>query len=321
MKSVFLPKDDRGKTLHAHGGQILIENGFYYWIGENRIQRAKVSCYKSKDFLNWEFCNHVLTLDSEVEDRFSDRDLRLDIPEQKAKIGMGCNIERPKIIYNKKTKQYVMWMHWEMPQDYKMAKCAVAVCDTIDGNYRYLGSFNPMGYMSRDCTLFVDDDDCAYFVSTARDNQDLHIYHLTEDYLSIESKICTLWAGQLREAPVLFKRKGYYYLLTSGCTGWKPNQSSYAYSRYIDHGWSKCFKLGNETTYQSQPTGVIKTDNLLSGEQEYWYLGDRWCGEQEFYFRSEYVILPLIFLSDTNLCLDWKEDIEPEMWHIKGENL
>lgn len=51
-----------------------------------------------------------------------------------------------------------------------------------------------------------------------------------------ESKVCTLWSGELREAPVMFKRNGYYYLLTSGCTGWKPNQSSYAYSRCIDHG-------------------------------------------------------------------------------------
>ena len=76
-----------------------------------------------------------------------------------------------------------MWAHWEMPSDYKLARCAVAVCDTIDGDYTYLGSFNPMGYMSRDCTLFVDDDKCAYFISAARDNQDLHIYCLTEDYL------------------------------------------------------------------------------------------------------------------------------------------
>ena len=147
MKSVFLPKDNHGEILHAHGGQILVENGIYYWIGENRTQRNKVSCYKSKDFLNWEFCNHILTLDSQVEDRFLGRDLRLDIPEQKASIGIGCNIERPKVIYNEKTQQYVMWAHWEMPADYKLARCAVAVCDTIDGDYTYLGSFNPMGYM------------------------------------------------------------------------------------------------------------------------------------------------------------------------------
>lgn len=318
MKSVFLPKDNRGEILHAHGGQILIENGIYYWIGENRTQRNKVSCYKSKDFLNWEFCNHILTLDSQVEDRFLDRDLRLDISEQKASIGIGCNIERPKVIYNEKTQQYVMWAHWEMPADYKLARCAVAVCDTIDGDYTYLGSFNPMGNMSRDCTLFVDDDKCAYFISAARDNQDLHIYRLTEDYLSIESKVCTLWPGELREAPVMFKRNGYYYLLTSGCTGWQPNQSSYAYSRYIDHGWSKRFELGDETTYQSQPTGVIRMYNPALNTTQYWYLGDRWGGCGEAYFQSEYVLLPLIFSSDTDLHLEWREEIAHEYFIHHG---
>ena len=36
MKSVFLPTDDRGLPVHAHGGHILRDNGFFYFIGENR---------------------------------------------------------------------------------------------------------------------------------------------------------------------------------------------------------------------------------------------------------------------------------------------
>lgn len=264
------------------------------------------------------FCNHILTLDSKRDGRFPDRDLRLDIPGQKALIGQGCNIERPKVIYNEKYQQYVMWLHWEMPENYSLARCGGAVCDTIDGDYVYLGSFNPLGYMSRDCTLFVDDDKCAYFISAARDNQDLHIYRLTEDYLSIESNVCTLWQGQLREAPVMFKRNGYYYLMTSGCTGWEPNQSSYAYSHYISHGWSERFYLGDETTYKSQPTGVITKKNQISGKEEYWYLGDRWGGCGEAYFQSEYVLLPLIFFSDTSLKLEWKEKIEDEYFIYHG---
>lgn len=165
---------------------------------------------------------------------------------------------------------------------------------------------------------FVDDDKCAYFISAARDNQDLHIYRLTEDYLSIESKVCTLWPGELREAPVMFKRNGYYYLLTSGCTGWQPNQSSYAYSRCIDHGWSNRFELGDETTYQSQLTGVIKTYNPALNTTQYWYLGDRWGGCGEAYFQSEYVLLPLTFSSDTDLHLEWREEIAHEYFIHHG---
>lgn len=309
MKSVFLPKDNRGETVHAHGGQILETENGYYWIGEDRRERNKVSCYRSDDLIHWEFRNHILTLDSKTERRFADRDLRLEIPGRQASIGEGCNIERPKIIYNKKEKNYVMWMHWEMPDDYHLARCAVAVCDTIDGDYVYLGSFNPEGCMSRDCTLFVDDDQTGYFISSARDNQDLHIYRLTEDYLSIESKICTLWPGQLREAPVLFKRNGYYFLLTSGCTGWAPNQSSYAYSKQIDHGWSERYDLGDETTFRSQPTAVITKKDAETGAMEYWYLGDRWGGCGDAYFQSAYVCLPMKFPEDTKLILEWKEEV------------
>ena len=30
-----------------------------------------------------------------------------------------------------------------------------------------------------------------------------------------------------REAPAIFRHKGYYYLMTSGCTRWAPNEATY----------------------------------------------------------------------------------------------
>lgn len=36
-----------------------------------------------------------------------------------------------------------MWMHKENGKDYNEARAAVAVSDTIDGNYTWLGSFRP----------------------------------------------------------------------------------------------------------------------------------------------------------------------------------
>jgi hypothetical protein len=88
-----------------------------------------------------------------------------------------ANIERPKVIYNAATGLYVMWMHKENGVDYSEARAAVAYSTTIDGNYTWQGSFQPQGlYMSRDDTLFVDDDGSAYFVSSARENLDTHVY-------------------------------------------------------------------------------------------------------------------------------------------------
>jgi hypothetical protein len=137
---------------------------------------------------HWEFRNDVLTLDSKFKPTYYRTSPDMD-PHQTPDrgYGPGAVIERPKVLYNEASGKYVMWMHWENGQDYKDARCATASCDTIDGDYVYHGSFNPIGYMSRDCTLFQDDDGSAYFISAARDNADLHCYRLSENYLSIES--------------------------------------------------------------------------------------------------------------------------------------
>ena len=310
MKSVFLPKDTAGNLVHAHGGQILFQDGYYYLIGENRMGRTKVSCWRSRDLEQWEFRGNLLTLDSPVKKHVVFTEPELDFPGEKASIGQGCNIERPKILYNRKYGHYVMWMHWERPADYREARCAVAVCDRLDGEYTYLGSFNPIGHMSRDCTVFQEENGEAYFISTARDNQDLHIYKLSEDYLSIDRLVRVLWPGQMREAPTVFKKDGIYYMLTSGCTGWAPNQSSWAWSTAIDGDWSIRYNFGDETTYHSQPTWVLPVFDSRQGELQYWYFGDRWGGPGDSYYQSAYVLLPIRFGEEHQLSLEWQEDID-----------
>ena len=296
--------DQNGEAVHAHGGQILFHEGFYYFIGENRTGRNKVSCYRSVNLRDWEFRSHLLTVDSQsVPHPQMTTDLRLEVDGRKAKLGVGCNIERPKVIFNQVTKQFVMWMHWELPDDYQEARCAVAVCDTIDRDYTYLGSFNPIGYMSRDCTVFQDEDGTAYFISAARDNYDLHIYRLSRDYLTIDRLVRKLWPGQHREAPTVFKRNGTYYMLTSACTGWTPNQGSFAYTRDLEGDWSDRYDFGDETTYGSQPTWVLPSIDPTSCQTEYIYIGDRWGGA-EGYFQSEYVLLPILFKGDTHICIN-----------------
>lgn len=302
--SVSLPRDDHGEDLHAHGGQIVRHQGMYFWIGEDRRGPNRVSCYASSDLLHWEFRNHLLTLDSPTKKHPTMvTDLRLTVD------GKGCNIERPKVVYSPQSKRFVMWMHWELPDNYSEARCAVAVCDSIDGEYTYLGSFNPCGYMSRDCTLFVDGDGAVYFVSTARENLDLHIYRLTEDCLAIDRLVRKLFPGQQQEAPTLFKRGGRYFLLSSGCTGWAPNQSSWASATALDGTWTPRHPFGDQTTYRSQPTWVLSLYNADTGEDTYWYLGDRWGGGGERYFRSQYVLLPIEF-SNGEPSIAWQDSVQ-----------
>ncbi len=301
--------DTAGRVLHAHGGWMLKKDAYFYWFGENRTGNIRVSCYRSEDLEHWEHRNDVLRTDSEKAEHYIRTDRHM-IHEFAGKSGegtvsVGCNIERPKVLYNKKNDNYVMWMHYENGRNYGDARCAVAVCDTIDGDYRYMGSFNPLGNMARDCTLFVDEDDTAYFMAAANDNQDLILYRLTGDYLAVEEQVKIFFPGQRREAPALFKREGLYYLLTSACTGWAPNQGKYAVSRKLTEGWSGLRNFGDATTYDSQAAFVL----TLQGTEAtgYVYVGDRWNAAN--YNNSTYTFYPLSFDKEGNLSLKYAAEL------------
>lgn len=309
MKNGIILYDDKGEILHAHGGHIIKQGEYYYWFGENRTGEIRVSCYRSKDLETWEFRNHVLTCNSKMQEYYVRTDVRLKkrvIDKEGKEILANCNIERPKVLYNERTKQYVMWMHYENGINYADARCAVAVCDTIDGDYIYYGSFNPIGNMSRDCNIFTDDDKTAYFISAARENADLILYRLTKDYLAIDEQVRVLWPGQAREAPVLFKRNGIYYMLNSACTGWAPNQGKYAMTENLTGTWSELKNFGDKTTYNSQPAFVLCLEN--AEEAKWIYVGDRWNGND--YKASTYIFLPLQFNEKNELSIDFIDELK-----------
>lgn len=281
-------RDTTGAVIHAHGGGIIKVGDYYYWFGENRNSDSTfkaVTVYRSKDLQNWEFRNNALTSSSASELNRS-------------------NIERPKVIYNRSTGQFVMWMHKENGSDYGEARAAVAVSSTVDGTYTYKGSFRPLNqHMSRDITTFVDDDGNGYMISAARENYDLHIYRLTSDYTGVASLVYK-WNGDHREAPALFKRNGVYFMITSAATGWNPNQAKYATATSLAGPWSGWQNVGDSTTYSSQSTYVLP----IQGTQgtSYLYMGDRWGpGFGAAYADSQYVWLPLRFPSNTSLAMDW----------------
>ncbi|MHB9141483.1 MAG: family 43 glycosylhydrolase [Paludibacter sp.] len=282
--------DINGTVITAHGGGFLKVGDYYYWLGENRKNGVFVSCYRSKDLINWEFRADLLTRESNPA---------LD----------RANIERPKVIYNEKTKKYIMWMHYEYGRDYSYARAAVAFSDNIEKPFTFLKSFRPFENMSRDCTLYKDEDGTAYFLSAARENYDMMLYRLTDDYLDAKEQIATLWPGGHREAPALVKRGDYYFLMTSGCTGWTPNQGKYAYAKSILGPWSDLKDIGNSTTYDSQSTFILPIKG--NKKTNYLYVGDRWDGKK--YSNSTYIFLPLTFENDSTMELKWMDKISPNV--------
>ncbi|WP_433444815.1 RICIN domain-containing protein [Nonomuraea sp. CA-141351] len=281
--------DSAGDVLHGHDGGMIKVGGYYYWFGENPYPNNRfryISVYRSTDLRTWEFRNNVLTEASAPELR------------------VAAALWQPKVIYNDRIKQYVLWMRKEKKEgDSSEGRVAVAASLTVDGDYKYWGSFRPLGVKSFDVAVFRDDDGSAYLTSTTNEQKDLTIFRLTPNYLRVAARVATL-RGVRRQAPAMFKRNGVYFLVTSGVTGWQPNQAKYATATSIAGPWSDLANVGDSIAYGSQVSSVLPVQG--SDTTSYLYMGDRhgnaWGGKVK---DSEYVWLPLSFPSDRSLLMSW----------------
>lgn len=299
LKNGAVWEDCNGETIHAHGGCILKYREYFYWYGEDRRENYYISCYRSKDLIHWEFRNHILTTNSRMEPIRVKTQLVLQQEDHRK-----VNLERPKVLYNSTTGKFVLWVHYENGKNYSEAACAIATCEEPDGDYIYHGHFNPLGYMSRDCTLYQEPYGTAYFISAARNNADMHIYRLQDDYMNIDALTGRLWQGEYREAPAVFRRNEKLYMLSSYCTGWDPNQGKYATADDMEGRWSSLEKFGDSTTYDTQPAYVLA---LPEGQQmRYLYVSDRWDGKD--YNNSRYVFLYLEFDEKGKLMLNYQPE-------------
>lgn len=283
--------DVNGDTINAHGGNILYYHKTYYWFGEKRGAHKSlgVNVYSSKDLYNWKPEGLAL---AHSEDTTSD-------------IAWGGIMERPKVIYNKKSRNFVMWFHVEVRgKGYDAAKVGVAVSKKITGPYRFIKSFRPNGNMSRDMTLFVDTDDKAYEIYSSRDNYDLRIVQLTEDYQDVTTKDSLLFTNH-REAPAVFRYNNKYYMITSGCTGWAPNEAGLRVADSVYGDWKLMGNpmrgAGSETTFGGQSAYVFQ---LPGRENSFIYIGDKWNPHN--LADSRYQFLPVRFSGD-RVHIDWQD--------------
>ncbi len=122
--------DTEGNHINAHGGNIIQYEGTYYWYGENRPYRGftteeGVGVYSSQDLKTWKNEGIALAVSQEAGH---------DIEK-------GCIMERPKVIYNAKTKKFVMLFHLELKgRGYEAARVAFAESDSPTGPFRFIRS-------------------------------------------------------------------------------------------------------------------------------------------------------------------------------------
>ena len=266
--------DDRGNHVQAHGGGIIKVGDTYYWFGEDRSQgldssKRYVACYSSKDLAQWTFRNRAIQM-SAPED-FSPRWV----------------LERPKVFHNAKTGKYVMYMH--VDDGYRLARVGVAVSETVDGEYRYLKSFRPLGQESRDIGQFIDDDGAAYLIFEDRPAKGFHIAKLSEDYLTVEKEMSLIHAPL--EGGAIVHYQGLYYAIGSALTGWAPNPNQFATATRLEGPWSEFQDIAppEAKTYGSQSTMLLKVVGTRTTTVI--FMGDMWKPRTQW--DSRYLWMPL----------------------------
>jgi hypothetical protein len=336
--------DSDGVHINAHGGGVIYHKGVYYWFGEHKSANTSsalvgVTCYSSRDLTHW--VNRGVALAVE-EDESSD-------------IVKGSIIERPKVIYNEKTKKFVMWFHLELKgKGYSAARSGVAVSDKPEGPYKFIrsGRVNPGiapydmdeqakaemealdaknyekwwtpewyeaidkglllkrdmpgGQMARDMTLYVDDDGKAYHIFSSEENLTLHIAELSDDYLSHTGKYARMAPAGHNEAPAIFKKDGTYWMITSGCTGWDPNEARMHSAPSIMGPWTKhpnpCVGPKSEITFGGQSTYILKVPGR---ENAFIFMADIWRPKHPI--DARYIWLPIQFKEDGTPFVEWMD--------------
>ena len=184
---------------------------------------------------------------------------------------------------------------WWTPEWYKAVNRGLFVKRDIEG-----------GQMSRDMTLFVDDDGKAYHIYSSEENLTLHIAELTDDYLQHSGRYIRIFPGGHNEAPALFKKDNMYWMITSGCTGWDPNEARMFSASSIGGPWKQhpnpCRGQNSEKTFGGQSTFVLELP-----ENRFIFMADVWKPKSLMY--SRHIWLPIQFDEQGVPFIEWTDEV------------
>ncbi|BCW39489.1 hypothetical protein StoSoilB3_10240 [Arthrobacter sp. StoSoilB3] len=372
-------RDNNGNLIQAHGGQVVTSKDsegktIYYLYGEDRTNgyhsSPGVHGYSSYDLYNWKDEGVVLKAMSSADQFTSDpyfQNLYSGYStEQKNAVYRDLGtvpsgdrlppiLERPKVIYNKATNKWVMWVHADGPTDqynvqYAKANAGVAISDSPFGPFRYIDSYrlhkaaagDPTNFapnnpgMARDMNLFVDDDGTGYIIYSSEENKTMFISKLNADYTNLSASPDTAVEGVdfrrafvnvSRESPAIFKYQGRYFIITSGTTGWSPNPSEYGTSTSILGEWTQLPNpFSSDVAWNSnnsQPSSVIPVD---AANGKFIYMGDRWNGGSDQALATAPMVWLPIQMGEGGKTLsvlspsEWRlEDLDANaVWNVTG---
>lgn len=299
--------DTEGKLIQAHGGSVLYHDNTFYWYGENKentdckkhIWHGGVRCYSSKDLYNWK-----------------DEGIILEVSEdQKNPMYPKRIMDRPHILYNEKTKKFVMWVKFAGTEDdfdaWQVQYMGIAVSDDITKPFELKKTIHPLGMEMGDFDLWADPRDGKGYFIADRVHTEIVIADLTDDYMDVTGYYSSHFPHEApplaREAPAFFKRKNRYYLFTSGTTGYYPNPSEAAAAELM-HGpyevlGDPCINDRKHTSFDCQFSSVFRHPYR---KDLYIAVGDRWMNKTVEVdgetvadtSHAGYVWLPICFQED-----------------------
>ncbi len=344
-------RDTEGDVINAHGGGILYHEGKYYWYGEHRpesgfVTEKGINCYSSTDLCNWRYEGISLPVSDKVG-----HDLEKGCIMERPKVlynaktgkfvmwlhlelkGQGYGPSRaavavsdspvgpfrfirsgrvnpgiyPQNMSKQERKQkwnFSAYKEWWTPQWYAAIEKGLFVKRDLQG-----------GQMSRDMTLFMDDDGKAYHIYSSEDNLTLQIAELTDDYLNHSGKYIRIFPGGHNEAPAIFKKKGVYWMITSGCTGWEPNKARLLTATSILGEWKQlpnpCVGIDADKTFGGQSTYILPIQGM---DSLYIFMADMW--RPESLKDSRYMWLPIQFDENDIPFIEWKDRWNTELERI-----
>ena len=343
--------DRKGEHINAHGGGLLFHEGKYYWYGENRPARGfttevGVEVYSSSDLMNWEDEGVALAV-SEEAGHDIERGCIMERPKvvrnpktgkfvmlfhlelkgkgyAAARVGFAesdspvgpfrfirslrpnagkwpTDFSRRDIRKAKKLKE-ADYKEWWTPEWREAIREGLLLARDVPG-----------GQMSRDMTVYVDDDGKAYHIYSAEENLTLNLAELTDDYLDYTGRYVRIAPGGQNEAPTIFKRDGVYWMITSGCTGWAPNEARMFKAASLWGPWEQLPSpfVGKDAkkSFHTQGTYIFKVEGTEDG---FVFMADPW--NPQSLKNSRHIWLPIDFEADGTPVIRWVDSWSPKEW-------
>ena len=267
--------DTKGERIHAHGGSMFIEDGVYYWYGENKEKTTPgsgnwhwgIRAYSSTDLYNWE-----------------DRGLIIPpvLDDPKSPLHPAQKTDRPHILFNEATRKYVSWIKVMGAGSHDTQRSTVLTADSLLGPYEIVHEgFEPLGMSAGDFDLVVDPDTKKGYYFFEKVHTDLICAELTDDYTDVTGDYSSHFPHPgppfTREAPAHFVRDAVHYLMTSGSTGYFPNFTEVASAPGYHGPWTI---LGDAHPTDSSRTSFRSQISCIFQHPEkkdlYIAMADRW---------------------------------------------